>query len=129
MAYAAKLIICCGQEEVEQIPVTETVFIGCRKKGSPVEVQVDCPFAAKMHGKLIKEECGYTYRDLGSPYGTYYNGGKIGSRYTEGNHHVKLSDGDVLKIDNPQFGTGDDRAVVIIFRGREDDFRQCGHGL
>ena len=121
MAYAAKLIICCGQEEVEQIPVSETVFIGCRKKGSPVGVQVDCPFASEMHGKLIKEECGYTYRDLGSEYGTYYNGGKIGSRYTDGNHHVKLSDGDVLKIDNPQFGTGDDRAAVIIFRSREED--------
>lgn len=121
MAYTAKLVICQGQEEVIQVPVCETVFIGRKKNNSPAEIQLSCPFAGDIHGKLIKEENGFIYKDMGTKYGTYYNGGKIGSRFTDEENRIKLEDGDVLRFDNPQFGTGDEQAAVIIFRDKWEE--------
>lgn len=116
MGQTGKLIICSGQNDIEQYPVSETVFIGHKEAGSPAEIQVDCPFAAQLHGKLIKEDGRFVYKDLGTEYGTYYNDEKVGSRFTDDDNHVRLEDGDVLRIDNTQFGTVDDQAAVIIFR-------------
>lgn len=104
-----------------QVPVSETVFIGRRSNNSPAEIQLDCPFAAEIHGKIIKEENGFVYKDMGTEYGTYYNDEKISSRFTDEDNHVKLTDGDVLKIDNRQFGTGDEAAAVIIFRDKGEE--------
>ncbi len=121
MSYTAKLIICQGTDELIQVPVSETVFIGRKKEKSPVDIQLDCPFAGDIHGKLIKNESGFVYKDLGTEYGTYYNDEKIGSKFTDDDNHVKLTDGDVLKIDNRQYGTGDEQAAVIIFRDRGEE--------
>ena len=121
MGQTAKLIICNGQNGIEQYPLTETVFIGRKDDESPAEIQIDCPFAAQLHGKLIKEEGRFVYKDLGTEYGTYYNDEKVGSKFTDDDNHVKLEDGDVLRIDHMQFGSVDAQAVVLIYRDKFEE--------
>ena len=122
MAQTAKLVICDRNQNVVQVPVKEeTVYIGCRKEGGAAEIQIDCPFLAELHGKLIREENKFIYKDLGTEYGTYLNNNaKIGSSSTEGEHSVHLEDGDVLRIDNPVDGERSREAAVIIFREKFD---------
>ncbi|MGI6007675.1 MAG: ATP-binding cassette domain-containing protein [Ruminococcus sp.] len=122
MAQTAKLVICDSRRNISQVPVSEdTVYIGCRKKGGPAEVQINCPFMGELHGKLSREENKYTYKDLGTEYGTYFNNDiKIGGPLTDGEHHVKLEDGDVLRVDNPRDGKRNRKAAVIIFREKFD---------
>lgn len=118
---AARLIVCRGLEEVKEFPIAETMFIGRKKPNSPAEIQVDTPLAGDIHGKITKDENGYIYKDLGTKYGTYYNDGKIGTAFTDDESWVKLTDGDVLRIDNKQFGSSDENAIIMIFRRKYDD--------
>lgn len=121
MGQKAKLIICSGQSGIEQYPLAETVYLGRKEEGSPAEIQIDCPFAAELHGKLLKEEGRFVYKDLGTKYGTYYNDEKVGSRFTDDDNHVKLEDGDVLRIDDTQFGTVDAQAAILIYRDKFEE--------
>lgn len=121
MGQTAKLVICSGESGLEEVAVSETVFIGKKKEGSPAEIQIDCPFAAELHGKFIKEDSEFIYKDMGTEYGTYYNDEKVGSRFTDDDNHVKLEDGDVLRIDNTQFGSVDAQATVVIFRDKFEE--------
>ena len=74
-------------------------------------------FTESLSGKKI----GFTYKDLGTEFGTFYNNDlRIGSESTEGEHTVELEDGDVLRIDNPGEKGRDSRAAVIIFREKFD---------
>ena len=122
MAQTAKLVICDGSQNISQVPVTEeTVYIGCKKEGGAAEIQIDCPWMGELHGKLVREENQFTYKDLGTEFGTFYNNDlRIGSESTEGEHTVELEDGDVLRIDNPGEKGRDSRAAVIIFREKFD---------
>lgn len=121
MPQTAKLVIYDKNRGIIQTALDEdTVYIGQRKERSPAEIQVDCPFLGELHGKLVRDENRYVYKDLGTAFGTYYNEGKIGTRYTDGENHVDLADGDVLRFDNPQYGTRDSEAAAVIYREKYD---------
>ena len=45
----------------------------------------------------------------------------MGSRFTDDDNHVKLEDGDVLRIDDTQFGTVDAQAAILIYRDKFEE--------
>lgn len=110
---SAKLVLCKNRDGISIQKLSENAYIGTEG-----DIPLATPLAAERHGQFVKTEDGFEYRDLGTKIGTYWNGVKLGSENLAGSHICQLKDGDVLRIDDRQFGTSHEEAMVMIFRER-----------
>lgn len=133
---ASKLVICAGKEELQAVPLTGDILIGSGTEEGILTIP--SAYAARMHGKLIRTEDGFSYQDLGSRNGTYLNGVRIGTGTLAGRDCIALEDGDVLRIDGEVFEEHDEeQSVVIIYRRkyventkwRTLSLKECGEKL
>lgn len=112
---ASKLVICAGKGELQEAPLIGDILIGSGKEEGILTIASE--YAARMHGKFLKTEDGFSYQDLGSRNGTYLNGVRIGTGTLAGRDSFPLEDGDVLRIDGEVFEENcEEQSAVIIYR-------------
>lgn len=79
------------------------------------DIKLSSGIVSRDHGELMYSDGAYYYRDNNSLNGTYYNSEKLPPYNERGTRAVKLSDGDVLRIDRRKLDTPHPEAVVMIF--------------
>ncbi len=100
--------------------------LGRRKPDSVCNITVVSAITGSQQGEFIYNDFddSYYYCDNDSKNGTYVNGRLVRGR----NHPVKLSDGDIIRIDHKILSKPHDQAVLIIFSKSIDfnsSWNQC----
>ncbi|MDO4274940.1 MAG: ATP-binding cassette domain-containing protein [Eubacteriales bacterium] len=112
---SAKLVICTGKGELQEAPLSGDILIGSGTEEGILTIHSE--YAARMHGKFLKTEDGFSYQDLGTRNGTYLNGIRIGTGVLSGKDCFPLEDGDVLRIEGDVFTENDqEQTVVLVYR-------------
>lgn len=112
---SAKLIICIGKGELQEVALSGDILIGSGTEEGILTIESE--YVARMHGKFLKTEDGFSYEDLESRNGTYLDDVRMGTGVLTGRNCIPLEDGDVLRIEGNVFSDNDqEQTVVLIFR-------------
>ena len=91
--FAGRQLLIVRNGEIKAVGVSGEMSVGRPANTNVIDVAIDADFVSRLHGKLICNESGCFYMDLGSTNGTYYN-----SMLLNPNVPVRLMNGDVLTI-------------------------------
>lgn len=114
--HSAQLIVLSANEPM----VTFPIFLNDRKilgrAGGANDISINSPVVTAQHGMFLCEQGRYSYIDLGSTNGTYYNFKKMRAMPQMPSEPVSLHDGDILTI-----APGNSNQVSVIVSLRPDD--------
>ncbi len=116
-AKPATLLILERGKPVQLVSLTGTMRIGRESEKSTNDIDLHSGIVSRNHGEFIYEDVEgvYYYRDNNSLNGTFYNGNKLEQLNERGSRAVRLSDGDILRIDCENLMNPRNDAVIIIF--------------
>ena len=105
---------------IKLVSLLGSMTLGRESKTGTADIRLDSGIASRNHGEFIFEDVEgvYYYRDNNSLNGTFYNGAKLEQLNERGSRAVRLSDGDVLRIDCDNLTNPRSDAVIIIFSTR-----------
>ena len=111
-----KLLIVERQRGTRIVNLKGTMTMGRNAGDQTKDIALDSSIASREHGVFVFDELdkSYYYKDSNSLNGTYINGKKLQPAPNGGEGMVKLSDGDIIRIDRDIEDPHED-AVVIIF--------------
>ena len=113
----ATLLIIEKGAPVRVVALTGSMTVGRESESHFSDIKMKSKIVSRDHGEFIFEEMDgvYYYRDNNSLNGTFFNGVKLEKLNERGTKAVKLSDGDVLRIDCNNLRNPRNDAVIIIF--------------
>ncbi|MGN1123145.1 MAG: ATP-binding cassette domain-containing protein [Eubacterium sp.] len=86
-------------------------YIGRSGSGSNCSILIDSPLVSSVHGYITLFNGGYYYVDCDNKNGTYYNNEFIKKNINNTSNAIRLKDGDILSVGNPQ---NSDRVAMIF---------------
>lgn len=89
--------------------------IGRATPDTEQDIMLDSKIASRQHGKIQNIDGEWYYIELGSLNGTYFNGEKIKVGSQGKFDAVKLSNGDILRIDSEDLESPEERGVWMMF--------------
>lgn len=113
----ATLLMLERGKQVRIISMSGTMTIGRVNNDIKNDISLSSGIVSRNHGEFIYEDTEgvYYYRDNDSLNGTFYNGKKLEKINERGSKAVKLSDGDILRIDCDNLTNPRSDAVVLLF--------------
>lgn len=113
----ATLLILERGKPVRLVSLTGSLTLGRDAKDSKCDIRLASKIVSRNHGEIIYEDVEgiYYYRDNNSLNGTFYNGAKLEQLNEKGTRAVRLSDGDILRIDCENLLNPRTDAVILIF--------------
>ena len=89
--------------------------IGRKNPESESDIELESKIVSRKHGRIQSVDGAWYYIEEGSLNGTYYNGEKI-KRNDKGEFDaVKLTNGDILRIDSDSLNHPEERGVLFLF--------------
>lgn len=79
------------------------------------DIELESKIVSRKHGQIQSVDGEWYYIDNGSLNGTYYNGSKIKANDHGEFDAVKLSNGDILRIDSDSLDYPEERGVFFLF--------------
>lgn len=89
--------------------------LGRKSSDSYSDITLYSCIASRNHGEFSFIDGSYYYKDNNSLNGTFINGIKLEKYNERGSRAVKLTDGDIIRIDRSQLNVPHDEAVEMIF--------------
>ncbi len=113
----ATLLIIERGKQLRLVSLIGSMRIGRESANSTNDIDLSSGIASRNHGEIIYEDVEgvYYYRDNNSLNGTFYNGVKLEQLNERGTRAVRLSDGDILRIDCDNLLNPRSDAVILIF--------------
>lgn len=113
----ATLLIVERNKPINLISLSGSMKIGREYENSTNDINIRSGIVSRNHGEIIYEDVEgvYYYRDNNSLNGTYYNGVKLEQLNDRGTRAVRLSDGDILRIDCENLLNPRSDAVILVF--------------
>lgn len=111
----ATLIIFERNKGIRTVALNGDMNMGRVANGIDNDISLNSSIVSKHHGQFFYFEDCYYYTDTNSLNGTYYNGVKLEKLNERGSKAMKLSDGDVLRIDSSKLSSPHPEAVELIF--------------
>lgn len=113
----ATLLILEEGKEARLVMLSGSMRVGRQTPDSVCDITLGSCIASRNHGDFIFEDSEgvYYYRDNNSLNGTFINGVKLEKLNDRGTKAVKLSDGDVLRIDRENLNKPHPDAAIMIF--------------
>ena len=114
---AASLLIIDKRCQPTVVPLRGNMTFGRRHSGPPCDILVDSPIVGRRHGEFIFDASQgvYYYIDNNSLNGTFINGVKTEYFNERGSKAIRLSDGDILRVDRTDLNRPHPEAVIMIF--------------
>ena len=102
---------------VRSYPLNENQIwkIGRKNPESENDIELESKIVSRKHGQIQSVDGEWYYIDNGSLNGTYYNGSKIKANDHGEFDAVKLSNGDILRIDSDSLDYPEERGVFFLF--------------
>ena len=111
----ATLLILEKGRDVRIVCLNSDMHIGREAPNANQDIKLKSSIVSRNHGDFLYIDGEYYYKDNNSLNGTFYNGVKLERMNERGSRAVKLSDGDVLRIDRRQLDCPHAEAVEIIY--------------
>ncbi len=89
--------------------------IGRKNPESENDIELESKIVSRNHGRIQNIDGDWYYIESGSLNGTYYNGNKITANDNNDFDAVKLSNGDILRIDSDSLDNPEERGVLLLF--------------
>lgn len=102
---------------VRSYPLNENQIwkIGRKNPESENDIELESKIVSRKHGQIQSVDGEWYYIENGSLNGTYYNGSKIKANDHGEFDAVKLSNGDILRIDSDSLDYPEERGVFFLF--------------
>ncbi len=113
----ATLLIIDNRKQPTMVSLQGSATMGKNYPESDRKIRLYSSIVSRRHGEFVydQSEDAYYYLDNNSLNGTYVNGRKLESYNQRGSKAVRLSDGDILRIDRQNLDNPHEESVVIIF--------------
>ncbi len=113
----ATLLIIERGKPITLVSLDGSMTLGRASEKSTCDIKIASGIVSRNHGEFIYEDVEgiFYYRDNNSLNGTFYNGVKLEQLNERGTRAVRLSDGDILRIDCENLMNPRSDAVIIIF--------------
>lgn len=89
--------------------------IGRKNPETENDIELESKIVSRKHGYIQNIDGEWYYVESGSLNGTYYNGKKIAMNENSEYEAVKLSNGDILRVDSDNLENPEERGVLLIF--------------
>lgn len=89
--------------------------IGRKNPESESDIELESKIVSRKHGRIQNVDGAWYYMEEGSLNGTYYNGEKIKMNDKGEFDGVKLTNGDILRIDSDSLKNPEERGVLFLF--------------
>lgn len=89
--------------------------IGRKNPESESDIELESKIVSRKHGRIQNVDGVWYYIECGSLNGTYFNGEKIKANENNEFDAVKLSSGDILRIDSDSLDNPEERGVLFLF--------------
>lgn len=116
-ARPASLLILDRNQTPRQITMKGNMTFGRDYPESDCDIRVESQITGRSHGEFIydMQEDSYSYVDHNSTNGSYVNGWRLGQDAQGNGTVVKLSDGDIIRVDRKTLDNPHPEAVLMIF--------------
>ena len=111
----ATLMILEPGTNVRMVSLDGDMRVGRDVPGSTADIRINSAIVSRDHGEFIYADNSYHYKDNGSLNGTYFNGVLMRKINERGSRALRLSDGDILRIDRHNLSIPHPDAVIAIF--------------
>lgn len=113
----ATLLIVCKDKMPTLFPLRGSMTMGRDYERAVRDIRIKSQIVSREHGEFIFDDSdgSYYYIDNNSCNGTFINGVKLPPYNQRGSKAVKLSDGDIIRIDQENLSEPHPEAVLIIF--------------
>lgn len=111
----ATLMILEPGANVRMVSLDGDMRVGREASGSTADIRINSAIVSRDHGEFIYADNSYHYKDNGSLNGTYFNGVLMRKINERGSRALRLSDGDILRIDRHNLSIPHPDAVIAIF--------------
>lgn len=113
----ACILIIDGTHQPRTVRLKRSMTLGRACPGSDRDIIVSSQIVSRKHGEFIYDDSdgSYYYLDNNSLNGSFVNNFKLAPYNARGTKAVKLSDGDIIRIDRSDLNTPHPEAVLIIF--------------
>ncbi len=111
----ATLMILEPGANVRMVSLDGDMRVGRDVPGSTADIRINSAIVSRDHGEFIYADNSYHYKDNGSLNGTYFNGVLMRKINERGSRALRLSDGDILRIDRHNLSIPHPDAVIAIF--------------
>ena len=114
---AATILIIDKDKKPIIFPLSGSMTMGRDYEMSDRDIRIRSKIVSRSHGEFIFDDSdgSYYYIDNNSYNGTFINGEKLLPYNSRGSKAVKLSDGDIIRIDQENLSEPHPEAVLIIF--------------
>jgi len=111
------LVILEAGQPPRTVLLSDFMTMGRQVQNSTKDIQLRSCIASKSHGEFFLQptEGAYYYVDTKSLNGTYVNGDKLPILTPRGTIPIRLTDGDILRIDRSNLDVPHPEAAIILF--------------
>ncbi len=116
----ATLLILERGKQIRIVSLSGSMTLGRISPEFVNDISLSSGIVSKHHGEFIYDDTTstYYYRDNHSLNGTFFNGVKLEMLNERGSRAIKLTDGDILRIDCANLANPRSDAVVLVFSTR-----------
>ena len=112
---ATLIIVGKKSDDVLIVYLKNNMTIGRESDKHTADILLKSPIVSRLHGEFTYFNGEFYYTDKHSRNGTYLNGVRIRQEPGKDSMAMKLSDGDILRIDRPTLNDPHPEAVTIIY--------------
>ena len=112
---ATLIIVGKKTDDVLIVYLKNSMTIGRESDKHTADILLKSPIVSRLHGEFTYFNGDFYYTDKHSRNGTYLNGVRIRQEPGKDSAAIKLTDGDILRIDRPTLNDPHPEAVTIIY--------------
>ena len=112
---ATLIIVGKKTDDVRIVYLKSNMTIGRESEKKKADILLKSPIVSRLHGEFTFFNGNFYYTDKHSRNGTYLNGVRIRQEPGKDSVPMKLTDGDILRIDRPTLNDPHPEAITIIY--------------
>lgn len=112
---ATLIIVGKKTDDVRIVYLKSNMTIGRESEKKKADILLKSPIVSRLHGEFTFITGNFYYTDKHSRNGTYLNGVRIRQEPGKDSVPMKLTDGDILRIDRPTLNDPHPEAITIIY--------------